>query len=279
MDVDILFLERPCDGPFIEAAKIAKDLNIKLWVDFDDNLFCVPPWNNGFKYYGQQGIRKNIIKCLQMADIITVATPAIKDEFSSLKKDIEVIPNAFNNYNFDFDHNFSDRNIIIWRGSNTHRGDLFQYNEQIWDVAKRHNKWNWEFIGNELWYIVDNIERKNIIPELHLSKYFKTIKEMNPAVYIVPLDFNKFNRSKSNCGWLEMTYAGAVTLAPNMPEWDRPGITRYNNQNDFKFLLETLIDNKKLREDLYSDSFEYIKEHLLLSDINKKRISIIHDSF
>jgi len=152
---------------------------------------------------------------------------------------------------------------------------LLPYSNQIWNVANK-SKWNWEFIGNDLWYITDNIKRKNILPEMNLPLYFKTIKNINPAIYIVPLEFNNFNRSKSNCGWLEMTYAGAVTLAPNMPEWIRPGIVNYDNPEEFQDKLELLMSDVGLRKRNYEKSYEYIKENLLLSIVNKQRKQILN---
>jgi len=274
MDADVLYLERPDTPAFHEAGKIAKEMGVKLWVDFDDNLFCLPAYNPHLHFYNR-ATQKIIIKNIQLADIITVATPAIAEELLCVDKKIDVIPNAHNDYIFPFEYHLSKSNIIIWRGSGTHRGDLLPYSNQIWDVANK-SKWNWEFIGNNLWYITDNIRRKNILPEMNLPLYFKTIKNMNPAIYIVPLDFNNFNRSKSNCGWLEMTYAGAVTLAPNMPEWIRPGIVNYDTPEDFQSKLELLMANEGLRERNYKKSFEYIKDNLLLSIVNEQRKQILN---
>jgi len=275
MDTDILFFERPDTPQYFEAGKIVKDLGVKLWVDFDDNLFCLPAHSPHASFYNR-ATQKTIMKNVQLADIVTVATPAIAKEIATFyDKEITVVPNAHNDYNFPFEYNFSDKNIIIWRGSTTHRVDLLTYSKQIWDVANQ-SKWNWEFIGNDLWYITDNIQRKNIMPELNLSLYFRTIKRMNPAIYIVPLEFNNFNMAKSNCGWLEMTYAGAVTLAPNMPEWIRPGILNYDNADDFQDKLELLMSDADLRKVNYEKSFEYIKENLLLSTVNKKREQILN---
>lgn len=278
MDTDILFFERPDSKEHLKAGEIAKDLNVKLWVDFDDNLFCLPETNPNQAYYNSRSVQSTIIKNIMLADIITVATTALSAEMEYLEQNIEIVPNAFNDYNFDFEYNLSNNNIIIWRGSDTHRGDLMAYSKQIWDIAES-SKWNWEFIGRDLWFITDRIKRKNILPELNLPVYFRTIKTMNPAIYIVPLEFNNFNLSKSNCGWLEMTFAGAVTLAPNTPEWRKPGIINYDNPEHFQNKLELLMSDKSLRKINYEKSFEYIRDNLLLSIVNEKRAGIIENTF
>lgn len=276
VESDILFVERPQDPNFLEICELAKSFGLKLWVDFDDNLFCLPSWNPGKPFFDDPVNQQCMIKAMQMSDVVTVATPAIKDALYQYNRNIHVIPNAFNDYNFDLDYNLSDNKTIIWRGSDTHRGDILPYARQIWDIAaeKKNNQWRWDFIGDNLWYITDDIPYKMTYPVMDNIRYFDKIKGINPAVYIVPLHFCEFNESKSNCGWLEMTYAGAVTLAPDMPEWKRPGITNYKDSKEFGEKLEILMHDPKLRKTNYKKSFDFIKCNLLLSKVNRKREEI-----
>jgi hypothetical protein len=274
-NTDIVFIERPHDKTFLEACKIVKNFGIKVWVDFDDNLFCLPEWNPAKDFYKSESTQACMIESMKLADIVTVATDAIKEAYIKYNKNIVVIPNAFNNYNFNLDYNLSNKNVILWRGSNTHRGDILPYLKKIWEIAKDKDKWQWHFIGNDLWWIVDYIRNHVTTKELDIIRYFNKIKSINPAIYIVPLDFNEFNLAKSNCGWLEATYAGAVTLAPDMPEWRRPGIINYRDKKEFELLLIELMDNPKLRKQNYKKSFDFIKSNLLLSTVNKKREEVI----
>jgi hypothetical protein len=274
---DVIFIERPQDSHFLEICKLIKRFGIKLWVDFDDNLFCLPDWNPGKAFFDNKLNQKCMAKSMEMADIVTVATPQIKEAYLKYNKNIEVIPNAFNNYNFSLDYNCSDKNIIMWRGSTTHRGDIMPYSKHIWKVADKYEKWKFHFVGNDLWYIADNIKNIDLTNELDIIRYFNRIKSINPAIYIAPLDFCKFNEAKSNCGWLETTFAGAVTLAPNMPEWKRPGITNYDSPGDFEDKLQLLMNDEKLRKANYKKSYDFIKCNLLLSNVNKKREKIIKE--
>jgi len=274
-DADIVFIERPHDPTFVEAAKIVKDFGLKLWVDFDDNLFCLPDWNPAQGFYHSKITKKCLLESMKMADITTVATDEIKEVYAEHCNKIEVIPNAFNDYNFKLDYKPSKNKIVLWRGSNTHRGDIMPYAENIWSTSEENPEWQFHFMGNDLWYITDNITNLATTEELDIIRYFHRIKMISPSIYIVPLAFNKFNAAKSNCGWLEMTYAGAVTLAPNLPEWKKPGIVNYDNENQFKALLLELMNDEKMRRDNYKKSLDFIGTHLKLSTINRKREAII----
>jgi len=274
--VDILFIERPQDSNFLEICKLAKKFGVKLWVDFDDNLFCLPDWNPGKPFFDDKLNQQCMEESMKLSDIITVATPAIKEAYSKYNNNIKVVPNAFNDYNFKMKYNLSDKNIIAWRGSTTHEGDIENYKNQIWSIAEKYrHSWKWTLFGNDLWFLYKNLPNNQVFGEMDVIRYFDKIKKINPSIYVVPLDFCKFNESKSNCGWLEMTYAGAVTLAPEMPEFKRPGIVNYKNSKEFEKNLEILMNDEKARKYNYKKSFDYIKSNLMLSNVNKKREAII----
>lgn len=276
LDVDILFLERPYTDNHLLAIKYAKDFNLKIWIDYDDNLFCLPEWNPSYSIFNQQAVQDNIKKCCESADIITVPTIKLKEEFLKYNKNIEIVPNAHNDFNFPLEFNPSKNQTIFWRGSDTHRVDLQYVLKSMVEVNKNNLEWTWEFIGKGLWFVTDYIQNKIVHPELNIIPYFTRIKKINPAIWIVPLFPLPFNQAKSNCAWIESTYAGAVCLAPDTEEWHRPGIINYVDPEDFKNKLQLLIDNPDKRLKNYTSSYEYVKKNLVLSHVNKQREDIIN---
>jgi len=274
-DCDILFIERPVSQDYVIAAQAAKDFNVKLWIDFDDDLFSVPSWNPAHSFFSSKETKESIKKCLKIADIVTVATPKIKEVYENYTDNIIVVENAFNDYNFDFKNIKTNSNKIYWRGSQTHRKDIIDHSQSIVKASLENKDWEWNFIGNNLWFITEYIKNCKEYQEMELIKYFKLIKQLGPQIYIVPLRFCNFNLSKSNCGWLEATYAGATTIAPDIQEFRRPGIVNYKDTDDFYVKLCEMMNDKKELKRLHLESFEYIKDNLLLSKINNKRLSII----
>jgi hypothetical protein len=274
-DADIVFMERPQTPNMRKGAHLVKDFGVKLWIDFDDNLFRLPDYNPNKSFFDSPTTKGCIVDCLKIADVVTVATESIKHEFEKYNKNIIVIPNAFNDYNYTLPKNPSLNKILQWRGSMTHRSDLLSCADEIFDVAARNEEWGWSFIGNELWYMTEFIKNSKALAEMPSIQYWKYIKNVNPAIQLVPLVFNTFNEGKSNISWIEGIYSGACAIAPDMPEWRKPGIETYRTPTEFKTKLDALVNDEKLRRDNFDLSLEYINDNLLLSKVNRKRIEVI----
>ena len=280
---DILFFGRPSTPKHIQEIDYALSFGIPVWVDYDDNLHLVPDYNPGYEYHKDKNVLGRIESIIKAADILTVSTQTIKDCYWNLKPDdITVIPNAFNDFHYQLKEKNNNSNTISWRGSNTHIEDTESVENEIIDFFNNNKEWNFVVIGDNthLRYITKReFIHKNfyIQPKMNPIRYNNFFYNINPEIHIIPLQDNWFNKSKSNCAWLEATYSGAVCLAPDFPEFDKPGIIRYKDKESFAYWLDKLAKNKNMRQKNYLKSFEYIKNNLLLSKINQERIKIIKD--
>jgi len=277
-DADIVMIQRPIIDNHIDSLKMIKDFGIKIWVDIDDCLHEIPPKHPFYENIQCHNMLHHLEQSLIMANVVTVSTQTLAGYYAKFNKNIIVISNAFNDYNYKFEKIKKTVDFINWRGSNTHYYDLLEYKQFILSIAEKYPRWSWSFIGDDTKHITDYLNNCFSKKETDLLKYNKYISELHPAISIVPLVFNKFNMAKSNCAWLEATYSGAAVLAPTMPEFEMPGITLYNKNNiqSFEYQLDKLIKNEKLRKENYEKSYEYIKNNLLLSIVNKKRLQIIN---
>jgi hypothetical protein len=275
--VDMVFLQRPCLPAHLTIVKYAKRLGIPVWVDFDDALFHVPNWNPFHSVYSQPDRMKATAEIIATADVVSVSTPHLAGLYQELNKNIVVIPNAFNDEFFKYEPPSPEKKkLICWRGSQTHREDLNIASEAVTDLAVKYPEVTWMFIGDNPWFTSYMPDKSAIVvPALDPIEYFEFIKKTAPTIQIAPLVDNDFNRAKSNIAWLEATYSGAVTLAPNWGEWYRPGITNYTDRADFKVKLEGLICGANFNS-LQAASWLYIKNELMLSNVNQKRIDIIN---
>lgn len=275
-DSDIVYFERPIEHNFVQAIHKAKDFKKKVWVDYDDDLFNIPIGHPHHSYFNRPDIKKNLETVLNIADVITVTTESLKKEFEKhTKTPIFVIPNAFDDYQFDMPQHSNANPIIAWRGSDTHELDLHEIENGIWDVAKRREDgWSWFFCGCNVQYISRNIKNFQHGGILPLIEYYELMKHIRPAVQIVPLIDNVFNQSKSNIGWLDGMVAGSVCVAPKLPEFDKPGVFTYDSPGKFADTLTAALNPMK-REEAFQLSKEYIENNLLLSKVNKKRIEVV----
>lgn len=276
---DIFYIERPQNENDLKAVNMAKDFGLKIWVDIDDLLHKIPKWNPGYDFYTKTTALTCFEKSLQLADVVTVSTEEIKKEYQKFNKNIHIVPNAFNNYNYEFiKKDVSSMQVtplITWRGSATHRKDLLSISKDLFSTFATHKDWHFLMIGNETWYISDHIKNCKSIKECDIIDYNTLLKGISSSIHIVPLENIQFNRAKSNIGWMEGTFSGAAVLAPDLPEFKGNGCVNYTD--NFGYMIEKLIKSKKFRKDQYEESYNYIKKNLMLSDINMKRIDIIRE--
>jgi hypothetical protein len=278
---DIVFLQRPFNDDHLKATEIALNANAKLWVDYDDDLFCVPEGNPAHKFYGNDGVKKNVSKILARADLVTVSTHRLKEKFAALNKNIHVVPNAFNDHliNYRPDHTNEKHQIVLWRGSATHDRDLATYLEAMYNASSAYPQWFFVFVGDVFWKLKEVMPKKNCvyIPPADPMVYWRDLARMRPAIQIVPLEDSEFNRAKSNIAWIEGSYAGAACLVPDWKEWQNPGAVTYQSPADFERLLKNMLKNPGHLPQMAEQSWKHICENLSLTVVNKQRAQLLED--
>lgn len=273
---DVVFMQRPYKSASLEAARMAKKRNIPLWVDYDDFLFEVPFTNPAYRIYSPEDIKKNIAEIIVMADLVTVSTEFLaeclrKKDGDLLNKNTVVIPNGFNETNFIQKwRGIRDNDIISWRGSNTHDEDLLEVTSQLVELSEKNKNWGFNFIGSKPAFLVNALKGNNIYytEALSIDDYFEYLWKLQPSVHIVPLKKSRFNLCKSNISWIEATYAGAITVAPDFPEWRKPGIITYEDPKYFKDAVNTALKMSHTDREKYNAiSWDHISKNLFSRDL------------
>jgi hypothetical protein len=146
--------------------------------------------------------------------------------------------------------------------------------EEIESLSKKFPEWSWGFMGCTPWYITDHIKKHFIKENIDIVRYNRFMINLKPAIHMVPLVDSLFNRTKSNIAMIEAVSVGACCIAESLPEFEKPGVINYTDKN-FEYLFEKALKSKKFREESFLQTSEYIKNNLLLSNINQKRLEII----
>lgn len=272
---DVVFVQRPSSSHYVQIIEMAKLNGKKIWIDYDDDLFSVPESNVTSKLYNAKDTKESIIKCLRLADLVTVSAASLKETYGTYNTNVKVVPNAYDKVLFSYrKEKLEPRNkIIFWRGSETHDEDLLEVTSELVKTAIKFPDYQWVFIGSPFWHTIQELVKRKIkvikIPAMEPICYFKTIYEMRPAIQIVPLTDNKFNHGKSNIAWIEGTHAGAQVIAPDLPEWDRPGICLYRS-GEIGNEIEGAM-NPAAREKFTSESWQFINSDLTLDKVNDLR--------
>jgi hypothetical protein len=276
MDYDLIMMQRPFGKSAFELCDYIKRLNRPLWVDYDDNLLCIPQSNKAYLIYDDEA-KEYIKKILGIADVISVTTDDLKKSFSpfiSLRCEIKVIPNAFNDTVFKRGEIKERSNIITWRGTETHIADITSVTGAISKACIEFPDKQFLFLGYLPWFLGEDVTNVFAMKEMDLILYFHNLFNMKPAVIHVPLIDNLFNRCKSNIAFIEGSYFGAACLVPDF--WDVPGVLRYKTEDDYYNALKALISGEIDIKAQNNIAWEFIQDTLILSKVNTERVKLIN---
>ena len=271
---DAVFLQRPYVT--VKMMQFIKDLNIPIWIDYDDNLFQIPESNNrAFDTFMDQNVQDNLVEIAGLADVITVSTSALKTMYDTGNDDVRVIPNAIP---FDIIGDPVSKPLnrsILWRGGDSHRLDLRIHEVAMYELMEKYGDWQFVYAGfNPYQFTAKN--KKYRKPEDPIL-YFKWIREYAPQAAWIPLHDSFFNRCKSNIAALEGTIAGAVCLVPDWEEWQMPGTLRYKTPDEFREKAEIILNEKVNFKKYRSTALDYIRSNYDLHKVNEKRIELIKE--
>lgn len=225
-NVDMLYMHRPISEAHLNILKIANELHIPVWIDYDDDLINIPEYH--FDYWNFKSNANNIISLIQQADILSVSTEGLKDNLSVYRKDIRIIENYIpidltpNAHTPLQDGKFK----IIWRGSRTHDMDWHTNIEDFKSFCAAINE-EVELIllGHapaELHTELKDVCKVTVYPVLEILDMFNFIKKIDANIGIVPLAPCKFNEAKSNIAWQEFLIGGKLAAVPDGWLKDRP---------------------------------------------------------
>ena len=264
---------------------LVKQNNKKIWIDYDDNYFGILQDNAAYDIYKHEHVQQNIIKCCELADVISVSTSYLKNILKSklpFQKDIRVIPNGFDHPRAKKQFHDQNPNIILWRGSHTHVRDISFYANEIIKLGNDFPDWKWVFVGWNPWQLLDHFRPGQLIYQEPIDpiQFYICLDQIRPQITFVPLFDSPFNRSKSNIGAIEGAYSGSAVFAPDWEEWKIPGITHYKDKNSFYFNLKKLMElSNEKRKELNHQIWGYIEQNLTLTKTNEARAQILKDYF
>lgn len=279
---DCVYMHRPGSTPFIDRTVIemSKKLGIPLWVDLDDDLESITPDNPVFKNYSSPDAKEAIQVAIANADILTCGGQTHYERLARQKADVVLLPNSLDDRLLHLKRPFKYRPVLAWRGSESHRIDLHYYEKEIAEVLKQYPEC--VFFGFNPYHfdwLAPGVEI-NWQGQVNLIQYYIALCKWNAAFHFVPMIDTTFNRVKSNLAWSDATLAGSVVLGPDFEEYRRPGVWRYTSEDRESFRLEffrMLRADKDGLEKMHQASWDWIRDNILASKINLKRLEIIRN--
>jgi len=281
MMYDLVMFQRPYSDTTLAMQIYLKKLGIPVWVDFDDFTLDVPISNNSYETLTRA--RSTILQIAALADVVSVTTPALKAAFATAitainpehPLDIRVIPNAFNN-TFLGRRSLEKRTMnVMWRGSDSHTADLMAFGNALNLLMDTYKDWHFVYMGMLPWFLASPHGNTTYLPPTDPIYYFEKIAQVASPVIHVPLEDSLFNRCKSNIAFIEGAYCGSVVVAPDWEEWRKPGVLTYKSEDEYMSLISDVLEGRVNAREMTDLSWAYIKENLMLTDVNELRVELV----
>jgi hypothetical protein len=278
---DLVFIMRPSSDTALNIIKACNSYGIPVWADYDDLLSDIPKDNPAyFVEHNSPRYKARLEEIMARCAFVTFSTQHLMNTMGkNVYQKSTVIPNGIDKKLFSSSRTIGIENKILWRGGSTHSRDIYEFRDPIIRSIRK-SGYVLELMGLNPIYITDFIDGI-YTPYMNKSNYFNYLSRYNGKISIVPLSHRpeeiEFNKSKSNIAWIESTYAGLATLAPDWEEWRKPGIINYTDANDFHKKLTAMINGEYDLESHRLASWRYIRQNLDIEVLNEKRYALIKE--
>jgi hypothetical protein len=231
--LDAAYFLDPYTDLDLQRVATARATGCKVWVDYIDDLFNVPPSNPAWMHYADgDAVRTNVARIVERANVVSCTTETLKRSMLSAGPEagapVVIIPESCRWPQCPLPR----KRCVSWRGLASHFEDMETVLDDLRFVSHlpQFSKWEWVFFGEPPWKIFGVIPKDNLIVVPFQSPYqwMNAWGGMAPFLHIVPMADNAFNRAKSSLAWLEASAIGAAVIGPNLPEWQNcNGLIRY----------------------------------------------------
>lgn len=287
---DVVVFHRPDDENKLKLARLLKADGKKIVFDNDDTYKD----DGGFKfnkYLDEERLKKNLGTLnktldtfVQEADLVTVSTQFLADEYRKLNPNVVVLPNCIDPFYFDEPkRNEGDKVRIGITGSIGVTSDFqLAYSMMEKTIDRPDIQWVlWSLpkgtdikIVKELYYtelelvekIQDKIEWHGFVDH---ELYYDYLNDLKLDIMVIPRADNYFNRCKSNIKFLEASMFEIPVIAQGFPDGNSPyqidpedaeHMIIANNEEEFIQAIDELVKDKEKRVTMGKKAREYVEQ-------------------
>jgi glycosyltransferase involved in cell wall biosynthesis len=258
--IDHFFFQRQSHRDFFEIVPNLKRYGKKVWYDIDDDLWTIPDSNPAKKAFSEE-VLGNIEKIMSLCDGIFCSTEHLKNKLTDFNKCVNVVPNLIE---IPLHPKEEKKKIRIgYAGSTSHVGDF--PSSLVYALTKLWKKYEREIEFVFVGYIPPEMKDFSYyIQGVDAPHYLNLLNHLNLDIFIIPLENEEFNKSKSNLKWLDASIVGACPVVSNVCCYDAvidnvTGVVINGNQWFDK--LEFLINNMEITKEIAQGAYEFVLEN------------------
>lgn len=270
---DIIVLQSTVSKEDITCAYAYQQMHgLKIVADADD-LFDLLEDDNPNKLDHDKTDAKAVIgKTLQIADLVTVTTPYLREQLLKYNDNIEILPNYMDLKRWDLPiyENDSKEIRIGWAGSMTHVKDFELVVEPLKRILKRYPKAKLIILGDPR--IADLFKGFPVetVLGVDFDAYPARLHSLRLDIGIAPLRDSEFNKGKSNIKALEYGICKIPAIfSPTVYQGSVCGVIARTKTEWFESLNSYVLD-AKLRKADGQEAYTWVKENYNLEEKIRK---------
>lgn len=227
---DVVVLQLPKTVAMLQCLRILQSQGVAVVVEIDDLLSGVPFGHMAHQTLVRQGKGNVALQCAREADLVTVATPALREEYAPHGRGV-IVPNAIPRRIAELPPAYdrtADVVTVGWTGNvNGHPYDLQEMGSGLEQALQRTRSQSRLVVLGQKWdlrkrlWLSDEPEEVPWLP--NVDTYAATMGELFD-VGIAPLRLDRFNACKSWLKPLEYSARGVYCVRARSDEYERLGL-------------------------------------------------------
>ena len=299
MRADVIVFQRPVEKEKVEVIKLLKEAGKKVVFDNDDTYkpdSGVP--TNMERVNEKVGKRlvdmnNNIEEFVRQADLVTTTTEFLADEYRKLNKNVVVIPNQIDPFNYEKPLRNTGKKIRVGLVGSVSSNDDYLHIVDTLDYLKSRDdveivvfglpdkddprvKQVREIYKKELDFWDKYADERQ--PFVNMSRYYETLNNLRLDLMLIPRQESYFNKCKSNIKFLEASMFEIPVVAQGFTTGDSPYDKDLDGLNGFIVktgdswipTVKKLLDDKELRQKTGKIAKKYVLKNYNIED-NYKR--------
>ncbi len=279
---DIVVIQRHFPIHFQEYCKVIEQARIEqkpVVFELDDYLFFLPEIHHDRLTHTFTPSLLPMFQAVLEADVITVPTIELKKLLSPFNRNIVVLPNYLDDHLWylkqpDDRSSAGEKTVIGYMGTHSHKPDVEMIVPALLEILNRYDrKVEISFWGTQPPDEMRDLTQVNWNPWYSYSyqdfaEYFQT---QRVDLFIAPLVDNVFNRCKSPLKFLEYSALGVCGIYSAIPPYcdiithKKEGLLA-SSVEEWKESLQTLIENRNMRQELAINAQRLIRQKYFLSE-------------
>ncbi len=273
--VDVIVIQRLFPHPVTQEV-VERLLAARLPVvyELDDLLTELPAASPHFAT--SEACRPHVLEAIRRADLVTVSTPALKQEYAALNSNIRVLPNSVEARLFQRLPHHPRRRAsgpvtIAYTGTATHLEDLSMIERTLCRVHERYgDRVRFLFMGCATETLAALPGVQLVAAEMDYRRYAVRLAASQIDLAVIPLRDNRFNRCKSNIKWLEYGACGIPGVFSDLRPYrdsithGATGVLVGEDQDAWLEAISRLVDDPAQRESIASRAHAEVLERYSL---------------